>query len=360
MDGNKTVLVAMSGGVDSSVTAALLKEQGYNLIGVTMQVWPEDQPDPEGSGNCCSLSAVEDARRVANNLDIPYYVMNFRELFQEKVIDYFIEEYLEGKTPNPCIACNQYVKFAALLHKALALGADFVATGHYAKVFFDQQRQRFVLIKAKDQNKDQTYVLYNFTQEQLSRIMLPLGEFTKPQIRDKARALGLSVVAEKPESQEICFVTDNDYRRFLHEKAGTRIKPGPFFNRQGNVIGQHQGIPYYTIGQRKGLGMALGKPAYVVDIDPGKNAVVIGDQEDLMKNKLISFKNNFILMERLEKPMEVTAKIRYKAGEAPAMITPLDHNRVAVEFDKPQKAITPGQAVVYYQGEYVVGGGIIE
>jgi tRNA-specific 2-thiouridylase len=360
MKETKTVLVAMSGGVDSSVTAALLKEQGYNLIGVTMQIWPEDQPDPEGSGGCCSLSAVEDARRVANSLGIPYYVMNFRELFRDKVINYFIDEYLSGKTPNPCIACNQYVKFAALMNKAIALGADFVATGHYAQVLFDQERERFLLKKAVDTNKDQTYVLYNFTQEQLSRIMLPLGTYTKPQIREIARKLGLTVVAEKPESQEICFVPDNNYRRFLKEKVGKEIKPGPFFDKEGKIIGTHQGIPYYTIGQRKGLGLALGKPAYVIDIIPEKNGVVIGDQEDLMNKRLTAAHNNFILIDKLEEPMEVTAKIRYKAEEAPAVITPIGENRVKVEFLKPEKAITPGQAVVYYQGDYVVGGGVIE
>jgi len=360
MKEKKTVLVAMSGGVDSSVTAALLKEQGYNLIGVTMQIWPADQPDPEGSGGCCSLSAVEDARRVANTLDIPYYVMNFRDLFQDKVINYFIDEYLGGKTPNPCIACNQYVKFEALLHKAVALGADYVATGHYARVTYDEKRGRFLLKKAVDTNKDQTYVLYNFTQEQLARMMLPLGTYTKPEIREMAKKLGLSVVAEKPESQEICFVVDNDYRRFLKEKAGREIKPGPFLDKEGNVIGTHQGIPYYTIGQRKGLGLALGKPVYVIDIIPEKNGVVIGDQEDLLKKTLISSHNNFILIEELEKPMEVTAKIRYKAEEAPAVITPIGDRRVKVEFLKPEKAITPGQAVVYYQGEDVVGGGVIE
>lgn len=360
MNKDKTVLVAMSGGVDSSITAALLKEAGYKLIGVTMEIWPENEPDPDGAGGCCNLSAVEDARRVANFLGITHYVMNFRKLFQEKVIDYFMQEYLAGKTPNPCIACNQYVKFAALIDKALALGADFVATGHYAQVIFDSPCNRYQLKKAADVNKDQTYVLYNFTQEQLSRILLPLGTYSKPTIREIARKMGLKLVAEKPESQEICFITDNDYRRFLREKAGHSIKPGPVLDTEGREIGTHEGLPFYTIGQRRGLGLALGRPVYVVDIQPDKNAVIIGNGTDLLKTSLIAKDNNYISIDRLTKPMEVMAKIRYKTPAEPALITPLADNQVHVKFHQPIKAITPGQAVVYYQGDYVVGGGTIK
>lgn len=346
----KTVLVAMSGGVDSSVAAALLKEQGYNLIGVTMEIGAED-----GSVN----SAINDARKVAQDLDIPFQVINFRDLFQDKVINYFMQAYLDGKTPNPCIACNQHLKFAALLEKAVSLGVDYLATGHYARVLFEPELNRFVLKKAIDQKKDQTYVLYHLTQAQLSKTLLPLGDFTKNEIREKAREMGLTEIAEKPESQEICFITDNDYRRFLREKVGTKIKPGSFFDKDGKIIGNHLGIPYYTIGQRKGLGIALGKPAYVIDLISENNAVVIGDQSDLLKENLTSSSNNFVLIDNLAKPMEVTVKIRYQAKEAPALISPLGDNKVLVEFLEPEKSITPGQSVVYYQDDYVVGGGII-
>lgn len=359
MNKQKTVVVAMSGGVDSSVTAALLKEQGYNLIGVTMQIWPEEEKNPAAPGGCCNLSAVEDARRVAEKLDIPFYVMNFRPLFQTKVIDYFVQSYLAGKTPNPCIACNQEVKFAALLDKSRALGADYIATGHYARIAFDEHSQRFLMKKALDTHKDQTYVLYGFTQEQLAHTLLPLGDYTKPQIRQMARQMGLAV-AEKPESQEICFVTDNDYRRFIKEKAAGKIIPGPMLDTTGRVIGRHQGIPFYTIGQRKGLGLALGHPAYVVAIDPVKNAVVIGDVADLTGHSLIASHNNYIFIDQLRQPMAVTVKIRYQSKEVPAMLVPLEDGLVRVDLQTPERAITPGQAVVYYAGENVVGGGIIE
>ncbi|MDS1030021.1 tRNA 2-thiouridine(34) synthase MnmA [Bacillota bacterium LX-D] len=360
MQKKRKVLMAMSGGVDSSVAAALLLRAGYEVVGVTMQLWTSDEQAISSETACCSLSAVEDARRVAQKLGIPYYVLNFKGLFQEKVIDYFIDEYLLGKTPNPCIACNKYVKFDALLTKARALELDYVATGHYAKVFFDESKQRYMIAKAKDKNKDQTYVLYNLTQDQLQHTLMPLGNYTKPEIRQIAAELGFSV-ANKPESQEICFVSDNNYRRFIKENSAEEIKPGFFYDTKGNVLGQHQGIPFYTIGQRKGLGIALGYPVYVIDIVPEKNAIILGKLEELEGNRLISENNNFILFDQLRDTMQVTAKVRYKAEEVKATISPGENEgQVEVILHEPQFAITPGQAVVFYNNELVVGGGTIK
>ncbi|HEX3015360.1 MAG TPA: tRNA 2-thiouridine(34) synthase MnmA [Desulfobacteria bacterium] len=351
------VVVAMSGGVDSSMAAALLKEQGYDVIGVTMQIWQPGSPEVEGG--CCSLSAVEDARRVCHKLDIPHYVMNFRSMFEQKVINYFVNEYVAGRTPNPCIACNRHIKFEGLLTKARGLGAEFIATGHYARVFYDQERGRYLLAKAKDQSKDQTYALYSFSQEQLAHTLLPLANYQKKsEIREMAKQLGLRVF-NKPDSQEICFVTEDSYKEFIEEKAGDRIKPGPFLDMAGNVLGTHQGLAYYTVGQRKGLGLALGKPMYVVALDTERNAVILGENDAVFSSGLLAEDLNLILMPELTGPLEVEAKIRYSAPLAKATITPVDNGKVKVEFENLQRAVTPGQAVVFYQGDLVVGGATI-
>ena len=359
MKKNKKVMIGMSGGVDSSVAAALLLEQGYDVIGVTMKIWPDSLGEEKVvEGGCCSLSAVDDARRVANQLGIPYYVLNFQDIFEDKVIDYFVEEYKKGRTPNPCIACNKHVKFDALLKKALAMGIDYVATGHYAKVVYDEARGRYLLKKSATAKKDQTYVLYNLTQEQLKHILMPVGEYTKEQIREMAVKLGLTV-AHKPDSQEICFVEDNDYARFIKERTGKEPVPGNFIDTEGNILGKHKGIIHYTVGQRKGLGIALGKPMYVISIDAENNNIVLGESGQEYSTELIASEPNFIPFDQLTGEMQVTAKIRYSAKEAEAVISPCENNKVKVTFKVPQRAITPGQAVVFYDGDILVGGGTI-
>lgn len=355
------VLVAMSGGVDSSVAAYILCQAGYEVIGVTIEMWSPAVWEGRDMG-CCSQGAVSDARRVAEMLGIPHCVVNFREQFARQVIDYFVEEYLRGRTPNPCVACNRYIKFALLLERARALGADYLATGHYARIGYARERKRYLLLRASDLEKDQTYVLYTLTQDQLARIMFPLGRLTKREVRKTAREAGLPV-AEKPESQEICFIPQGDYRwfisRYVAERKG-RLEPGPILDRQGRVLGRHRGLAYYTIGQRRGLGLASGKRLYVVELDPRRNAVVVGEEPDLLNRRLISSGNNIIAWESLERRLEVEAKIRYTSAAAPAFIEPRPAGRVLVEFAEPQRAITPGQAVVFYEGEVVVGGGTIE
>lgn len=354
-------MVAMSGGVDSSMAAVLLQEAGYDVTGVTMALWPPDTPPPPGETGCCSLSAVDDARRVAGILEIPYYVLNFRELFQHHVINYFIQSYLEGETPNPCIACNRFIKFQALLEKADALGMDYLATGHYARCWYNRELRRYILAKGKDINKDQSYALYTFTQEQLSHMLLPLGEYTKEEIRRLAEKYNLPV-AQKEDSQEICFITRGDYRGYLQEKVPERIAPGPIVDVDGRVLGKHRGLPFYTVGQRKGLGLSMGKPFFVVNLDRERNAVVVGPEEYLYRKVLYARENNYILWDAQELPVEaeVEVKIRYKAPAEPAVIKPLANGRSRVEFHAPQRAITPGQSVVYYQEDLVAGGGIIE
>ncbi|MGL4738831.1 MAG: tRNA 2-thiouridine(34) synthase MnmA [Cellulosilyticaceae bacterium] len=356
-EGKKKVVVGMSGGVDSSVTAYLLKEQGYDVIGMTMQIWEKDAEEDK-DGGCCGLSAVDDARRVCQKLDIPHYVMNFRDDFKRDVIDYFIEEYQCGRTPNPCIACNRYVKWESMLKKSLQIGADYIATGHYARVIQDEETGRYLLKQSKTLAKDQTYALYNLTQHQLEHTLMPLGDYTKDEVRAIAQEIGLAV-ASKPDSQEICFVPDNDYAKYIEETTGTKFPKGKFVTKEGKVLGEHQGIIHYTIGQRKGLGIAHGKPLFVSKIDTTNNTVVVGDDADIFTCEVYANKLNFMPFEALEGKMRLSAKIRYSHRPAACSIELVDEDTVKCVFDEPQRAITPGQALVFYDEDRVVGGGTI-
>lgn len=353
------VVVGMSGGVDSSVAAYLLKEQGYDVIGVTMQIWQdEEEAQKEENGGCCGLTAVDDARRVAEHLGIPYYVMNFKKEFKCHVMDYFVEEYLRGRTPNPCIACNRYVKWESLLKRSLDIGADFIATGHYARI--DRMPNgRFAICNSVTAAKDQTYALYNLTQEQLSHTLMPVGAYTKEEIRRMAEDAGLPV-AHKPDSQEICFVPDNDYAGFIDREAGDRVPgPGNFVSADGRVLGTHKGITHYTVGQRKGLDLPMGRRVFVTEIRPETNEVVIGENEDVFTSTVVCDKVNYMGMEDLTEPRRVLAKIRYNHLGEYCMIEKQSDGKVVCRFEKPVRASTPGQAVVFYEGEYVLGGGTI-
>ncbi len=358
------VIVAMSGGVDSSVAAALLVEQGYEVIGVTMKTWGfmEVGGAPEYESGCCSLDAIFDAKSIAAKLGFPHYTVDFTKEFESSVIENFVEEYLNGRTPNPCVLCNRKIKWEELLKKADSLDAHYVATGHYAKVFFDNSTNRYGLKKSRDDRKDQTYALWGLTQKSLSRTLLPLGNFTKSEIRKLADKYGLKT-ANKPDSQEICFVPDNDYARFLKEKIPEKINnipPGDLFYH-GKIIGKHKGYPFYTIGQRKGLGVSLGKPLYVKRIDSKNNIVEVADKEEISRKKLTAKDVNLVAARELHAGEKVLAKIRYSDKGSYAIVAEASEKSFTLEFEEPKRAITPGQSVVLYnEAGTVLAGGIIE
>ena len=354
----KRVVVGMSGGVDSSVAAWLLKEQGYDVIGVTMQIWQDEEEKlQEENGGCCGLTAVDDARRVAASLDIPYYVMNFKREFKENVIDYFVDEYIGGRTPNPCIACNRFVKWESLLKRSMDIVADYIATGHYARVE-QLPNGRYAVRTSATGRKDQTYALYNLTQEQLKRTLMPVGGYTKEEIREMAAKMNLPV-AHKPDSQDICFVPDGDYASFIEKTADQTFPQGNFVLTDGTIVGRHNGIIHYTVGQRKGLGVAMGYPVFVLAIRPETNEVVLGKAEESLSRYVRADRINFMSVEDLKEPKKVWAKIRYNHKGAWCTVERTGEDEILCTFDEPLRAAAPGQAVVLYDGEYVLGGGTI-
>ena len=353
-------MIGMSGGVDSSVAAYLLKEAGYDVIGVTMQIWQEEPEETVSeNGGCCGLSAVEDAARVAQMLGIPHYVMNFRKEFDDKVIQYFMQEYLAGRTPNPCIACNRYVKWESLLQRSMQLGADYIATGHYARIS-QLPNGRYSITRSVTAAKDQTYALYNLTQEQLSHTLMPVGDYEKSEIRKIAEKIGLNV-ANKPDSMEICFIPDQDYAGFIRENSGKEIPEGNFVTADGTIVGRHKGITHYTVGQRKGLNLSMGRPVFVTEIRPETNEVVVGDNSEVFSQHLVCGNLNFMSIEDLAigEEISVMAKIRYNHQGAKAVVRRISGEQAEVLFHEPVRAVTPGQAVVFYEGDHVLGGGTI-
>lgn len=357
---NKTVVVAMSGGVDSSVCAALLQKEDYELIGITMKTWGFDD-FPEKDSGCCSLETIYSAKNVAHNLGFSHYTLDFTEKFNEIVINNFISEYLKGNTPNPCVLCNKSIKWGALLEKAESLGADYIATGHYAKVNFNPETKRFFVSMAEDKLKDQSYALWRVSQYALSKTIFPLGNFTKPEIRELAKEMGLKS-AEIPDSQEICFVPNDDYRELIQIRLPELSKElsGGDLLYKDEKIGTHKGYPYYTIGQRKGLNVSIGKKIYVSRIDPEKNRVIMDDESELYNTKFSVKEINLMMFDEIKSPLNLNVKIRYNGKGYKAVIEQTGEDTIIVTFDKAQKAITPGQSAVFYIGEDVVGGGIID
>ena len=354
----RKAIIAMSGGVDSSVAALLTSRRAEECIGATMKLFQNEDVGESREKACCSLNDIEDARSVAYKLGMPYYVFNFTEDFRKEVMDRFAAAYLEGRTPNPCIECNRFLKFDRLYRRMLEIGYDTIVTGHYARVEYDPQRERYLLKKAKDASKDQSYVLYNLSQEVLSHTYFPLGDYTKAEVRVIAEENGF-VNARKHDSQDICFVPDGDYASFIERHTGQPSVPGDFVTADGRVIGRHKGITHYTIGQRRGLGIPAASRLYVCSICPGTNQVVLGDDKDLFADELTASDVNLIPAESLEKPVRVLAKIRYRHKEQPALAWQSGDGLLHVKFDEPQRAATPGQSVVLYDGDIVVGGGVI-
>ena len=349
---NKKVLLGMSGGVDSSVSAVLLKEQGYEVTGITMSLC-------DGS-SCCNLNSMLDAKNVCQKIGIEHYIADYEDLFKQKVIDNFISEYKKCRTPNPCIQCNKYLKFGEIYKKAQELGVDYISTGHYARIEYSKKYKRNVLKKAKNISKDQSYVLYVIPKELLDKIIFPLGEYeSKEEIRAIAKERGL-LVANKPDSEDICFIPDGDYKKYLEENSNLSKKSGNIVDKEGNILGKHEGLYRYTIGQRKGMGIANKVPLFVIGFNPEKNELIVGEEDKTYKTEMIVDNINLLAIDKIDEPIEVTVKTRYSLKEAPATIKMVDEKEIKVCFKKPQARITPGQSAVFYDGDIVIGGGIIK